>query len=174
MGADRRARSIAAKGHSVNLAGSCADPQVVVSPEDRQGSRRRVAAPLAALAAAGLACDLTTTTDMIFDAPREGPATFERVQTTVFDLSCATSGCHAGSASPDLSAGRAYGNIVGVPGTRGLPLVAPGRPDSSYLYLKLLPEAAVAGDRMPPGGPYLEPEVLAMVRAWIERGAPRD
>ena len=49
---------------------------------------------------------------MVFDSSPEGPATFERVQTTVFDVSCASSGCHGGSAWPDLSAGTAYGNIV--------------------------------------------------------------
>ena len=118
--------------------------------------------------------DLTTSTDMVFDSAPEGPATFERVQTTVFDLSCASSGCHGGSAWPGLSAGEAYGSIVGVESTQGLPLVYPGRPDSSYLYLKLLPDAPISGGRMPLGGPYLDPATLEIVRAWIEGGAPAD
>ena len=111
---------------------------------------------------------------MVFDSAPEGPATFERVQTTVFDLSCASSGCHGGSAWPGLSAGEAYGSIVGVESTQGLPLVYPGRPDSSYLYLKLLPDAPISGGRMPLGGPYLDPATLEIVRAWIEGGAPAD
>lgn len=118
--------------------------------------------------------DLTTSTDMVFDAAPEGPATFERVQTMVFDVSCASSGCHDGSAWPDLSAGQAYGNIVNIESTQGLPLVYPGRPDSSYLYLKLLPDAPISGGRMPLGGPYLDAASLEIVRAWIERGAPAD
>ncbi len=126
---------------------------------------------------AALACsDLTTSTEMVFDPVSEGPATFERVQ-GLFDVSCASSGCHGGqewSAWPDLRAGMAYDNIVGVESTRGIPLVAPGQPDSSYLYLKLLPDAAISGDRMPLGGPYLEPSTLETVYMWIERGAPRD
>ena len=128
--------------------------------------------PLALIAAA--CSDLTTTTDMVFDSTPEGPATFEQVQTTVFDLSCASSGCHGGSAWPELSAGTAYGNIVNIESTQGLPLVYPGRPDSSYLYLKLLPDAAVSGGRMPLGGPYLDAASLEIVRAWIESGAPAD
>ena len=118
--------------------------------------------------------DLTTSTDMVFDAAPEGPATFERVQATVFDVSCASSGCHDGSAWPDLSAGKAHGNIVNIESTRGMPLVYPGLPDSSYLYLKLLPDAPISGGRMPLGGPYLDAASLEIVRAWIERGAPAD
>ena len=127
---------------------------------------------LLALAVIAAACDLTTTTDMVFDSAPEGPATFERVQTRIFDVSCASSGCHGGSAWPDLSAGKAYGNIVTVESTQGFPLVYPGRPDSSYLYLKLLPEAPVSGGRMPLGGPYLDAASLEIVRAWIERRCP--
>ena len=129
---------------------------------------------LLALAVIAAACsDLTTTTDMVFDSAPEGPATFERVQTRIFDVSCASSGCHGGSAWPDLSAGKAHGNIVDIESTQGLPLVYPGLPDSSYLYLKLLPEAPISGGRMPLGGPYLDEASLEIVRAWIERGAPR-
>ena len=126
------------------------------------------------LMAAAVACsDLTTSTEMVFDPVSEGPATFERVQ-GLFDVSCASSGCHGGTASPDLSAGKAYDNIVNIESSRGIPLVDPGRPDSSYLYLKLLPDAEISGDRMPLGGPYLEPSTLETVYMWIERGAPRD
>lgn len=129
------------------------------------------------LMAAGVACsDLTTSTEMVFDPVSEGPATFERVQ-GLFDVSCASSGCHGGqewSAWPDLRAGNAYDNIVGVESSQVIPLVAPGQPDSSYLYLKLLPDTGISGDRMPLGGPYLEPSTLETVYTWIERGAPRD
>ena len=75
---------------------------------------------------------------MVFDAPAEGPATFAQVQETVFDVSCALSGCHSDSAWPNLSAGQAYDNIVDVESSRGIALVEPGDPVNSYLYLKLL------------------------------------
>lgn len=112
--------------------------------------------------------------DMVFDAAAAGPATFTQVQTTIFAVSCALSGCHDGSTWPNLSAGRAYDNIVDVESSRSLALVAPGVPDDSYLYRKLLADADIDGIRMPPGGPYLTSAALETVRTWIENGAPND
>lgn len=130
---------------------------------------------LGALACLGAACSgPTTSTEMVFDAAGEGPAIFVQVQTTIFNGSCAISGCHAGSAWPNLSAGQAYDSIVAVESSRGIALVEPGDPDDSYLYRKLLADADIDGSRMPPGGPYLTPAELATVRAWIEKGAPND
>lgn len=130
---------------------------------------------LVALVWTGTSCSgPTTSTDMVFDSAVEGPATFAQVQETVFDVSCALSGCHRDSAWPNLSAGQAYNNIVNVESSRGIALVEPGDPDNSYLYLKLLADADIDGDRMPPGGPYLTPDALETVRAWIEKGAPND
>ena len=116
----------------------------------------------------------TTSTDMVFDAPAEGPATFAQVQETIFDVSCALSGCHSDGAWPNLSAGQAYDNIVKVESSRGIALIEPGDPNKSYLYLKLLADADIDGNRMPPGGPFLTPDALEAVRAWIEQGAPND
>lgn len=130
---------------------------------------------LVALACMGTACSgPTTSTEMVFDAAAQGPATFEQVQTTIFDVSCASSSCHAKSAWPNLSAGQAYDNIVGVESSRRIALVEPGDPDNSYLYRKLLADADIDGARMPPNGPYLTPAALETVRAWIEKGAPND
>ncbi len=132
-------------------------------------------AVLVALVYLATACSgPTTSTDMVFDAAAEGPATFAQVQETIFAVSCALSGCHSDSAWPNLAAGRAYDNIVEVESSRGLALVEPGDPDNSYLYLKLLADADIDGVRMPPSGPYLTPDALEMVRAWIENGAPND
>ena len=130
---------------------------------------------LVALVWTGTSCSgPTTSTDMVFDAAAAGPATFAQVQETIFDVSCALSGCHGDSARPNLSAGQAYDNIVRVESSRGMALVAPGDPDNSYLYRKLLADADIEGVRMPLGGPYLTPDALATVRAWIENGAPND
>ena len=135
----------------------------------------KVSIVLVALVCMGTACSgPTTSTEMVFDAAVQGPATFEQVQTTIFDVSCASSGCHAKSAWPNLSAGQAYDNIVGVESSRGIALVEPGDPDNSYLYRKLLADADIDGARMPPNGPYLTPAALETVRAWIEKGAPND
>lgn len=135
----------------------------------------KVSMVLVALVCMGTACSgPTTSTEMVFDAAVQGPATFEQVQTTIFDVSCALSGCHAKSAWPNLSAGQAYDNIVGVKSSRGIALVEPGDPDNSYLYRKLLADADIDGARMPPNRPYLTPAALETVRAWIEKGAPND
>ena len=62
---------------------------------------------LVALVWMGTSCSgPTTSTDMVFDAAAEGPATFVQVQETVFDVSCALSGCHGDSAWPNLSAAK--------------------------------------------------------------------
>ena len=49
--------------------------------------------------------------------------------------------------------------------------VVPGNPDASELYLRLLGDTA-GGVRMPFGKPPLAPEMITMVRSWIEAGAP--
>jgi len=130
---------------------------------------------LVALACSGTSCSgPTTSTDMVFDAAAAEPATFAEVQETIFDLSCALSGCHVDAAWPNLSAGQAYDQIVEVASSRGIALVEPGDPDNSYLYRKLLADADITGVRMPPGGPYLTAAELEAVRAWFEKGAPND
>ena len=130
---------------------------------------------LVVLVVVGTSCSpLTTRTDMVFDPPPEGPGTFDLVQKTVFNGSCALSGCHRNNVAPDLSAGRAYADIVNVKSSRGMALVEPGDPDNSYLYLKIVADAEISGRRMPPGGPYLTAEEIEVVRTWIERGAPEN
>lgn len=101
--------------------------------------------------------------------------------------------CHSGSApsgSMNLgtvaSARDAFFESPGVPRTTfKAPTVfpthriQPGSPDSSYLYQKITgvftSPAKAAGDaRMPQGGPYLSAEKIALVRRWIELGAPTE
>lgn len=88
----------------------------------------------------------------------------------IFDQSCA--GCHGigGQAGLDLGVGVSHGNLVGVASTQSSrPLVAPGQPDQSWLYLKLTGQQD-AGTEMPPGG-SIGAANLDLVRAWIEEGA---
>jgi hypothetical protein len=130
---------------------------------------------LAAVLLAGCSDRVTTSTDMVFD-PQGPPAdqTFTAIQQQVFDVSCAVSGCHGDAEYPELSAGRAYASIVGQPSTMRLKLVAPGQPDSSYLYIKIAGGSRMVGSRMPYGRPAMSDAAIASVRAWIERGAPND
>jgi hypothetical protein len=91
---------------------------------------------------------------------------------------CSFSSCHGGAAGGlDLTDEAAYDALVDVPSTIGdLPRVAPGDPEGSSLY-RLLSECEPAlGSttvrHMPAGAPtLLEPELVGLVRAWIEAGA---
>jgi hypothetical protein len=138
--------------------------------------------PLVALLAAACSDRITTSTDMVFDldpspSGNESPPddeTFTSIQQNVFDISCALSGCHRGSVFPDLSAGKAYANIVDAPSSQGLPLIAPEDPDGSYLYIKITAGSGMQDSRMPFGRSPLPAATLDAVKNWIERGAPDD
>lgn len=88
---------------------------------------------------------------------------------------CNGSSCHASAtASGGLAfdtAAQLWAAAVNVPARLdpAMPLVAPGDPQHSYLYRKLL---ATADGRMPEGGPYLDAQALARVAGWICAGAP--
>ena len=102
--------------------------------------------------------------------------TFDSLQRQVFDVHCAVAGCHVGAAPEsglNLEAGQAHANLVGRPSTfvGDRQLVAPGRPDESYLIDKLLGRRVV-GERMPLGREALPDSVVQVIRRWIERGAP--
>jgi hypothetical protein len=109
-------------------------------------------------------------------APSAGPtltATFSSIQSLVFEPRCASH--HNGSQSPDLRAGSAYASLVNIR-SRGssLMLVAPGDPEASYLIHKLEGRAGIAGARMPQGGPFLSSADIAVIRSWIQAGAPNN
>ena len=104
--------------------------------------------------------------------------TFEQIQGTIFTPRCAHPFCHASGTAPSgmvLEAGVSYSHIVGVRavGNPAYLRVAPGDADRSYLIRKLRGEGD-AGDRMPlDGPPYLTPDQIAGIAAWINAGAPR-
>lgn len=103
--------------------------------------------------------------------------TLSNIQTTIFNTSCAVSGCHRGDDAPlglDLSAGNAHGNLVNVD-SREMPnllRVDPGNPDDSYLVMKIEGAPSIAGGRMPLGRPPLSTDQIQRIRTWIEDGAP--
>ncbi len=129
------------------------------------------------------ACNTDKSVQMVFDPPADGTpndgpisnTTFGFVQKNVLTPSCALSGCHGDREYPNLSAAQAYGNIVnGLSSNPDQPLIKPGDPDNSYLYLKLIKGEGIFGDRMPKSNPALSDDLVAAVRDWIERGAPND
>ncbi len=120
-------------------------------------------------------------------APVEGAASFAQIQSTIFTPSCATSGCHTGSAPQgnlSLSADVAYDNLINAlptnPNARndGLRRIIAGKPDSSLLYHKLVfppgHHAHDYGNPMPTGTAGLSIGQLEFVRQWIAAGAPKS
>ena len=103
-------------------------------------------------------------------------ATLTNIQQTIFQTSCAVSGCHAGPQPQqglDLSAGQAFANLVGVESRERptLDRVAPGTPDASYLVWKIEGRPDIVGVRMPLGRAPLSAAQIALIRQWIAEGA---
>lgn len=109
------------------------------------------------------------------------PPTLAAIQATIFDPVC--SGCHDATAAVDLTAGRAYGSLVGRAATTmervdescGGTLVVPGDPTRSYLVAKLTQTQPCAGEQMPRGEFGAEPLPdcrIDQIRRWILAGAP--
>lgn len=113
-------------------------------------------------------------------------ASFTAIRDDIFTTSCGFGSCHAGAtpaAHLDLRTGDVCGALVGrasclFPGKQ---LVAPGKPELSFLLDKLhgtrladMPASACAdsNEPMPFGAPPLSPEQLAQIEQWIRAGAP--
>ncbi|HJM11289.1 MAG TPA: hypothetical protein QGF40_07880 [Candidatus Marinimicrobia bacterium] len=94
----------------------------------------------------------------------------------VFDISCATSGCHRTGhfTNIDLSEGNSYINLVNVESINFAPLklVDPGKPEDSVLYLKIV-ESSETGSKMPPGGTLSDASVTN-IQTWITEGAENN
>ena len=104
------------------------------------------------------------------DPQTRNELSFTKVLNDVF-VSCTA--CHldgATSGGLDLSD---YNNIVNVKSTQrnDLMLINPKNLDSSYLYMKLIGAEGIIGSPMPLGG-QLSEDQLALLRDWIEVGAP--
>lgn len=115
----------------------------------------------------------------------DGAPTLARVQAEVFDVGCSAKSCHSSTAKAGdlvLEAGKSHAELVGVAAVQakaaaeGALRVAAGDPDASFLLTKCTaPLAAEYGDVMPWGNSDgLDADKLALLRAWIEAGAPAD
>lgn len=66
-----------------------------------------------------------------------------------------------------------YGATVNVVGQYSIPLVLPGEPENSMLYLKMADEQPdYTGTDMPPGSGGLSRALTGVVFDWIANGAP--
>jgi hypothetical protein len=72
----------------------------------------------------------------------------------------------------------AWSRVVGVPSLQSpLPLVHPGSPDNSYLYIKLIDSGESVGGSgrlMPIQQAPLDPDQIETIRLWIEQGAQQN
>jgi hypothetical protein len=111
--------------------------------------------------------------------PQPTVVTYDEVQ-AIFTASCATANCHdAQSATGNLvlAEGLSYDQLVGVePDTfaaqaLGFLRVDPGRPENSFLLVKLLGPPDGQGGRMPLVGDPLSADQIDLIRGWILQGA---
>jgi hypothetical protein len=105
---------------------------------------------------------------------------FSWVQRSVFDVSCAVSGCHntvERKASLDLSTGHAYASLVNVASTQhtGWMRVVPGSSPESMLMVQIGGEPGPALEGyMPWGMPRLCNAQVDAIRRWVSAGAAND
>ena len=83
----------------------------------------------------------------------------------ILTASCAKSGCHNGSISPNLSSANAYNSLVN--GN----FVSVGTPASSVLYLWLTGKESAT---MPLGAANNPSNINGLVLAWITQGAKNN
>lgn len=134
---------------------------------------RSLSVLIAALLLAGCADSIVSDCDDTASVPVR--ASFADIEQRVLAVSCATAGCHAGSSPAsglDLTAGRAYGQLVGVTSLNypGQQRVEAGNSARSVLVGLLRRELSPA---MPPTGP-LDTAVIDSIAAWIDAGAPNN
>jgi len=103
--------------------------------------------------------------------------TLASLQEQVFGRICTD--CHVPGGigpMPLDDAATTYQNLVGVDSLEipGIPRVAPGDPDGSYVVWKIEGRPQIFGDRMPPPPqPMLEAEHIEAIVEWIRQGAPQ-
>ncbi|MBP7147483.1 MAG: hypothetical protein KBD01_08055 [Acidobacteria bacterium] len=123
----------------------------------------------------------------VFQPPAGRSVSLSRDVQPIFTANCALAGCHdplgaAGSAGLNLQAGAIYDPALGIVGVAsaqapGVLRVAPGDADASYLVHKLEgTQGSVGGEgeRMPSGAEPLPDAAIAVIREWIDDGAPNN
>jgi hypothetical protein len=145
---------------------------------------RALSASVIALALAGAACD-----EKLQDIAGPTPTldvSFSSIQRDIFSAPDATgrpacTSCHnaqfaAVNGNLNLADGSAYAQLVNRPssGKAGATRIVPGDPDGSYFIHKLEGASDIVGARMPLGGPYLTSGQIAIIRRWIQDGAPNN
>ncbi|MFV8749071.1 DUF5777 family beta-barrel protein [Nannocystaceae bacterium ST9] len=99
---------------------------------------------------------------LAFAPPETGAPTEADVQAILADCTM----CH--DASDDvLNLEAPPSSLIGKASTTGTPLIVPGNPTGSYLYMKMVGAEGIEGETMPMGEDPLPVEKLTAVRDWI-------
>jgi mono/diheme cytochrome c family protein len=109
-----------------------------------------------------------------------GPTFSTQIQAQILTPACVP--CHTDdgrtpSGGMNLKSGVAFSSLVGVASTGkpGAIRVIAGNPSGSYMVQKLEGAADIVGLRMPRNGPpYLTDAQVALIRLWIQNGAPNN
>ena len=115
--------------------------------------------------------------------PPAYPANFSAVYEKIFAQNCITSSCHSTLSRRGnliLEKNDAYAMLVGVAPdnptamSKGLLRVDPGKPENSFLMIKLTGPREGEGDLMPQSSEGLESDAIEAIRTWIANGAKND
>lgn len=103
-------------------------------------------------------------------------ATLGEIQKNVFDVSCATSGCHAGanpSANLNLESGKSFSSLVNVASNlySGEKRVVPFDRQNSILIKTL---RGTISTQMPLGSSPLNDSTIDSIAVWIDEGAQNN
>jgi mono/diheme cytochrome c family protein len=109
-----------------------------------------------------------------------GPTFSVQLQQQILTPACVP--CHTDegrtpSGGLNLKSGTAYSSLINVASTgkAGAVRVIPGNPSGSYIIQKLEGAPDIVGLRMPRNGPpYLTDAQVALIRLWIQNGAPNN
>lgn len=97
--------------------------------------------------------------------------TFSNVQ-SIFNSSCATSGCHDSSTEQNGVNLTSYGDVMNSVGQQyGENVVQAEDAAGSPLVDKIESSNPEFGQRMPPNGPYLSNDDIDLIKEWINEGA---
>lgn len=96
-------------------------------------------------------------------------ATFSSIQENIFTPKCATSGCHAGSQQPILTAWQAYNNLVNKTSLQQPSLMRVKAGDSANIYL--IKKLKGDGTTVMPSSGMLPQATVDKIAEWINNGA---
>jgi len=153
-----------------------------LSEEGTMREHGRLTSPIVAAVFASIAtaCGSSSTPTSPSSAAAPTVNFSQQIQTAILTPSCV--GCHTDEGRTpagglNLKSGSAHSSLVGVASTGkpGAVRVIPANPSGSYLVQKLEGAPDIVGLRMPRNGPpYLTDAQIALIRQWIQNGAPNN